>query len=159
MLKKYSTVYHQRITSAKIFKRKFLNSRLCFSRASHLFLKITNIVKLTFDPNYIFFKEKLCKSNMDTWGCYDNCTPTKQKTPMQENTPAQENPAAHSDEECCSTSKRMKSTRSLSREDSKSKPWKPLVLFIPLRLGLSETNPAYYPSLKVRLFSFPLRLS
>ena len=28
-------------------------------------------------------------------------------------------------------------------------PWKPLLLFIPLRLGLSEINPVYFGDLKV----------
>ena len=31
--------------------------------------------------------------------------------------------------------------------------WKPLLLLIPLRLGLSETNPVYINGLKVRVFT------
>lgn len=99
---------------------------------------------------YFLLLEKLCKSNMDSWDCY-NCESAHSQSANQ----PMKSQSSHSDEECCSTSKRRKSTKSLSSQSStedkkKTAPsWRPLLLFIPLRLGLSETNPAYYPSLKV----------
>jgi len=49
--------------------------------------------------------------------------------------------------------------RSLDRPDSKTdaktrKHWRPLLLVIPLRLGLSEINPIYYCSIKVSKWSW-----
>ena len=32
-----------------------------------------------------------------------------------------------------------------------SRPWQPLLLFIPVRLGINEINPTYFDSLKVKL--------
>ena len=32
-----------------------------------------------------------------------------------------------------------------------SRPWQPLLLFIPVRLGINEINPTYFDSLKVQL--------
>lgn len=89
--------------------------------------------------------KKLCKSNIDTWGCYDDCSQThkSKKTPSSS--------CSHSDEECCNSSRKRKSLSrppSQSEGQKKNLKWRPLLLFIPLRLGLSETNPAYFSSLK-----------
>ena len=100
--------------------------------------------------HFVFlFTEKLCKSHIETWGCYGDCS-TSHKTKTSSSVTC-----SHSDEECCNSSRKRKSTSqspSLKKgENRKSLDWRPLLLFIPLRLGLSETNPAYFSSLKVRL--------
>jgi len=113
--------------------------------------------------NFFFcfsFVEKLCKSNIDTWGCYGECSSEHEepKTPQKCNNTS----STSNDEECCSASKKRKSfsrlistsptTTSPNAADESSKrrqTWRPLLMFIPLRLGLSDTNPAYFSSLKV----------
>ena len=57
------------------------------------------------------------------------------------------------DEEC----KVFNGSLNGSASCSNSQPsWRPLVLFVPLRLGLSDINPDYYPSLKVNVIFFVL---
>lgn len=85
---------------------------------------------------------KLCKSNMDTWGCYGECSSSHNETPPLP-TPTKEG-------ECCNVNKRRKTRfgSSSSNEKQSTASWRPLLLFIPLRLGLSETNPTYFTALK-----------
>lgn len=41
------------------------------------------------------------------------------------------------------------SEKSVGNLSGPSKSWKPLLLFIPLRLGISDINPVYFTDLKV----------
>lgn len=39
---------------------------------------------------------------------------------------------------------------------NKANEWKPLLLIVPLRLGLTEINPIYVNGIKVRIILFPI---
>jgi len=96
--------------------------------------------------------KKLCKSSYSSMECFGPCTSYKDES----------NSGAVVGREKCSCGKSDRSSvnrRSWNRMGSyrrapslSQRPWRPLVLFIPLRLGLNEINPAYYTALKVCFF-------
>ena len=55
----------------------------------------------------------------------------------------------HSTTTSCTCSQRQVTNRSTS--DVKRRFWRPLLLIVPMRLGLSEINPIYYNAVKVTL--------
>ncbi|XP_065056567.1 cysteine protease ATG4B-like [Rhopilema esculentum] len=100
--------------------------------------------------------KKLCKSSYSSWECYGACTSAKEGGSTA---------GAVIPNEQCSCGKSVidrsgnprrsvnkmgpyKRTQSFGLNTSS---WRPLILFIPLRLGLSETNSAYYSALKACL--------
>lgn len=108
---------------------------------------------------FFIFLEKLCKSQPSSWGCYGACSFPKNKT-TDPKSPSSSSQQQTSTPKCsCGDKNPFNFNKSFSDaektggggdgDDSTSK-WRPLVLFIPLRLGLSEINSDYYPSLKVR---------
>ena len=111
--------------------------------------------------NSAILLEKLCKSNVNTWGCYSDCQSphnTSNNTSTTSSTNMQHNTTVDEEGECCNVSKKRRSLRastsstsspSNKEDESVKKTWRPLLFFIPLRLGLSETNSAYFSSLKV----------
>lgn len=87
--------------------------------------------------------KKLCKSNLNTWGCYGDCSSSHTDKRSGRHLHSSHS-SHHADHDGKSHRKRRSSGTSESSEE-----WRPLLLFIPLRLGLSEVNSDYYPSLKV----------
>ena len=101
---------------------------------------------------HVLSKERLCKSSYSSMECFGACT--------SENTGEKGSGAVVREEECScgkSTADRsLTNRRSFNKVGScrrahslGQRSWRPLLLFIPLRLGLSEINPTYYRALKV----------
>jgi len=93
--------------------------------------------------------KKLCKSSLNTWGCYGSCSSSHSAGAA-----TTKNKIRRRSSECTCNNKsnirQRNHASSTSSEDSeKGTDWRPLMLFIPLRLGLSDVNSDYYPSLKV----------
>ena len=104
--------------------------------------------------------EKLCKSSYSSWECYGACTSEeKEGSPPGAVTPREKCSCGRSNGDRSSVSRRSVNKRtSFPRthsvgQKSLSNSWRPLLLFIPLRLGLSEINSAYYPALKVNIIN------
>lgn len=127
--------------------------------------------------------KKLCKAPAHKWGCYQSnykhaASPSIQSSPISNLNPIHHSKAVHTCGHVCTetttcghvrteTPKKRKSVqsgRSRGMQQNHKSPssvkkystWRPLVLFIPLRLGLTDINSSYYPSLKVM---FTLRQS
>ena len=98
--------------------------------------------------------KKLCKSQKSSWKCYGSCSYQKNRSSGSSSSAFRS--AAPATPSCSCVEKppveRNASQTSTSSEGEVfTKPtttWAPLLLFIPLRLGLTEINPDYYPSLK-----------
>eukprot|EP00112_Aurelia_sp_Birch-Aquarium-sp1_P000757 Seg1074.7 transcript_id=Seg1074.7/GoldUCD/mRNA.D3Y31 product="Cysteine protease ATG4B" protein_id=Seg1074.7/GoldUCD/D3Y31 len=102
--------------------------------------------------------KKLCKSSYSSWECFGACTSEeKEGSPPGAVTPRETCSCGRSNGDKSSVSRRSVNKRtSFPRthsvgQRSSSSSWRPLLLFIPLRLGLSEINSAYYPALKACL--------
>jgi len=101
--------------------------------------------------------KKLCQSQTSSWGCYGTCSfpkgktegkPSTSETYPQPMTPSTSTPCSCGDNNPFnfkSNPNELNDKKLPAESDSK---WRPLLLFIPLRLGLSEINSDYYPSLK-----------
>lgn len=98
--------------------------------------------------------KKLCKSSYSSMECFGACT-----SPLDGETSS--GAVVRRDQCSCgksNTDRTSANRRSISKAGSyrrthslSQKHWRPLLLFIPLRLGLSEINPAYYRGLKACL--------
>jgi len=95
--------------------------------------------------------KKLCKSQTSSWKCYGTCLYTKSKTGT---TSIARSPATPNCS-CVQKTQNPFNFKSIIESDSESdvfveadSKWHPLLLFIPLRLGLTEINSDYYSSLK-----------
>ncbi|XP_065643488.1 cysteine protease ATG4A isoform X2 [Hydra vulgaris] len=96
--------------------------------------------------------KKLCKSSINAWGCYGECSHIHDRSSLTGSQSVSKPPHCS-----CDSSQKLKSNRKLKSFNSEElKSWRPLLLFIPLRLGLSEINSDYYNSLKIM---FTLRQS
>jgi hypothetical protein len=96
---------------------------------------------------FLFLIEKLCKQDLPRKSCgestcYD-CTDS-----------------AHIEESLRRRGASNKGPKKTSKPLTHScrDTWRPLVLFVPLRLGLSEMNPVYNDSLKVSVQNFDARI-
>eukprot|EP00794_Sanderia_malayensis_P011206 gene11206-12381_t len=113
---------------------------------------------------------RLCKSPYSSWDCYGACTTDEEGANSMGTTPVslkQCSCGKNRNERTWSLTKRssfgrrtpfdrtlsngLSSSPNTDQNSSPSSSWRPLLLFIPLRLGLCEINSAYYPALKACL--------
>lgn len=114
-----------------------------------IFVIISALISKTFRYWLLFFSsEKLCKSSLSTWGCYGDCKRSRNAEKFQASSRNSHHPSSVCNCEEFHEKPLFQNTSSTS-ESSTPPSWRPLLLFIPLRLGLTEVNPDYYRSLKV----------
>lgn len=108
-----------------------------------IFIRYVIVISMEF----VFLQEKLCKLSYSSMECLGACTPATDDAASS---------GALVRREKCSCGKSTATRRSVTKRGSYKQgqsltqmPWRPLLLFIPLRLGLSEVNPTYYRGLKV----------
>lgn len=114
-----------------------------FGKYFSFYFKNIQVLTLLF-----FSSEKLCKSSLSTWGCYGDCKRSRNTEHFQASSTNRHHPSSVCNCEEFHGKSLFQSTSS-TNEPSTPPSWRPLLLFIPLRLGLTEVNPDYYPSLKV----------
>ena len=106
-----------------------------------------------------FFEEKLCKSSYSSMECFGACTSGKEGESTATGAVVRREQCSCGRKDSSSLSHRPslgKMGPYIRTHSVSQKSWRPLLLFIPLRLGLSEINPAYYNALKVCFVLFYL---